>query len=162
MISHRPIGELRGCARLSDSAAGKRDMRSIFLTVQAFLATRTSWEHRRRLTEELAEKLLLHSLACRGHAGRPERRQVRDEEGHLLRPTRDRHHLGGAGQDRVPGNRAARRARESKTTLGYIGQSKAVGIDAGQPFPGLPLSLIVATDTGHNRKARALCLTTPP
>jgi len=75
MISHRPIGELRGCARLSDSAAGKRDMRSIFLTVQAFLATRTSWEHRRRPTEDLAEKLLLHSLACRGHAGRPERRQ---------------------------------------------------------------------------------------
>jgi integrase len=52
--------------------------------------------------------------------------------------------------------------RESKTTLGYIREAEAVGIDAGEPFPALPLSLIVATDTGHNRKARALGLSTPP
>jgi hypothetical protein len=52
--------------------------------------------------------------------------------------------------------------RESKTTLGYIREAEAVGIDAGQPFPPLPPDLIVATDNGHNRKARALGLTTPP
>jgi integrase len=48
--------------------------------------------------------------------------------------------------------------RESKTTLGYI--REAVGIDAGQPFPPLPPDLVLATDNGHNRAARAAGLTT--
>ncbi len=52
--------------------------------------------------------------------------------------------------------------RESKTTLGYIREAEAVGIDAGQPFPPLPPDLIVATDNGHNRRARAAGLSTLP
>ena len=47
--------------------------------------------------------------------------------------------------------------KESKTTLGYIREAEAVGLEVGDPFPVLPLSLIVATDTGHTRRG----LTTP-
>jgi hypothetical protein len=39
--------------------------------------------------------------------------------------------------------------KESKTTLGYVREADAVGIAVGEPFPALPPSLIVATNSGH-------------
>jgi hypothetical protein len=42
------------------------------------------------------------------------------EEDHLLRPTGDRHHLGGAREDRVPGGYAEGRAQRVEDHPGLL------------------------------------------